>query len=153
MIITIIIIIVIIIFIVLLTATLIQSSAKSFTWDLRQMKGGMPHHLEGKILAGNYIIRDSSMFTYIESTFPIMWAVLVSNLFCISYSDGLPGMVYHVLGSNYTWNCFGQEFPHFCNLSLRSLYLESSWNSLRGISLSARTVTSIMMYSLRNFLL
>ena len=52
----------------------------------------MPHYLGGKILAGNYIIRDSSVFTYIESTFRNMWAVLASTTFCISCSDGLPGI-------------------------------------------------------------
>ena len=86
----IIIIITTIIIVVLLNAGLIQSSPKSFAWDLRQMNGGMPHYLGGKILAGNYIIRDNSLFTNTENTFRNMWAVLVSTLFCILCSDGLP---------------------------------------------------------------
>ena len=64
----------------------------SLFWDPRQMKGGMPHYLGGKILAGNNIIRDSSVFTYIESTFRNMWAVLVGTILCIFCSDGLPGI-------------------------------------------------------------
>ena len=44
------------------------------------------------ILAGNYIIRDSSVFTYDESIFHNMWTVLVKIIFCISCSQGLPGI-------------------------------------------------------------
>ena len=84
-IISIIIIIIIIIIIVLLNASLIQPSTRSFAWDLRQMKGGMPHYLRGKILAGNYLIRGSS-----ESSFGNMWGVLVSTIFCIFCSNDLP---------------------------------------------------------------
>ena len=63
----------------------------SLTWGLRQMKDDMPLY-SGGILAGNYIIRDSSVFTYIESTFRNMWAVLVPTIFCISFSEKLPGI-------------------------------------------------------------
>ena len=42
--------VVIIIIIVLLIAGLIQSSAKAFTWDLRQIKRRMSHYLGGKYL-------------------------------------------------------------------------------------------------------
>ena len=45
------------ILIVFLNAILTQSSAKSFTWNLRWMKGGMSHYLEGKQLAGYFIIK------------------------------------------------------------------------------------------------
>ena len=51
--------IIIIIILVLLNSGLMQSSAKSFTQDLRQMKGGMPHYLREGMVAGNYIVRDS----------------------------------------------------------------------------------------------
>ena len=39
---------------------------------------------------GNYINRDSSVFTYIQSTFHNFWAVFVSTIFCIFCSSGLP---------------------------------------------------------------
>ena len=54
-----------IIILVLLNSGLMQSSAKSFTRDLRQMKGGMPHYLREGMVAGNYIVRDSIVFNYI----------------------------------------------------------------------------------------
>ena len=149
------IIIIIIIIIVLLNAGLIQSFAKFFTWDLRQMKGGMSHYLGGKILAGNYIIRDSSVFTYIESTFRNMWAVLVSTTFCISCSHGLPGIwsmkflvPFFIMPRAPIRNgapiasgiVLVLSFQIFVASISRSLYSESFLNSLREIFLSVGTV-------------
>ena len=85
---------IIITIIVLLNAGLIQSSATSFTWDLRQMKGGLPKNTWVKkyMLVIIYIIRDCSVLTYTGSTFCNTWAVLVSTIFYIFCSDGLPGI-------------------------------------------------------------
>ena len=38
------------------------------------------------------------------------------------------------------------DSPHFCNLNFKFFNLESFWNSLSEIFLSARTVTSIMIH-------
>ena len=111
----------------------------SLTWDLRQMKDDMPLY-SGGILAGNYIIRDSSVFTYIESTFRNMWAVLVSTIFWIPCSDDLSG-----IWSVKFWVPFFIMprapiatgivlvlcFHIFATSISRSLYLERFWNSLR----------------------
>ena len=87
--------------------------------------------LGGKILTGNYIIRDSSVFTYTESTFRNMWAVLESTIFCISCGAGLPGissikfwvpfiaMPRAPTVSNFQLDFFYLEFPHFCNLNFK----------------------------------
>ena len=109
------------------------------------------------------IIRDSSVFTHIESTFRDMWEVLVSTTFCISCSDGLPRIwsikfwvPFFIMprAPTTTGIVLVLSFHIFVTLILRSLYLESSWNSLREIFLSAETVTAIIIHVFSsNFLL
>ena len=106
------------------------------------------------ILAGNYIIRDSSAFTYTKSIFLNMWAVLVS-IFYIFCSDGLPGIWSIKFWARFfimprapitTRIVFVLSFHIFATSISRSLYLESFWNSLREMFLSDGTVTSIMIH-------
>ena len=164
--------------------------------------------------AGNYIIRDSSVFTCIESTFHNIWAVwkvskygVISGpyfpasglnteiyevslriqsehrkirvrnnsvfglfsrstceyYFCVSCSDGLPG-----IWSIKFWVPFFTmprdpitpgivlvlNFHIFVTSIPRSFYLESIWNSLREKFSSAGTIASIMMhiFSLKFFI-
>ena len=88
------------------------------------------------ILAGNYIkyiIRNSRVVTYIESTFRNMWAVLVSTIFCSSCSDGLPEVwlikfwiPFFIMSRApaYNWSCFSLHPPAMrrpSNVSFRSL--------------------------------
>ena len=116
-----------------------QSSATSFAWDFRQMKGGMSHYLRGKILADNYLIRGSSVFTYIESSYRNMWGALASTIFCIFCSDGLPEiwlikfwMLFLIMprAPITTGIILVLSFHVFVTSISRCLYLESFRNSL-----------------------
>ena len=77
----------IIITIVLLIAGLIQSPAKYFTWDLRQMKGGMPHYL-GKYSLVIILLKTAVGLFTLRGLFVICQQYL-STIFCTSCSDGL----------------------------------------------------------------
>ena len=61
---------------------LIQSSAKPFTWDLRQKKGGMLHYLGEKILASYYISKDSMCLLALRAFFVIyeqhLWVIFLA---------------------------------------------------------------------------
>ena len=82
--------------------------------------------LGGKILAGNYIIRDSTVFKYIESTFCNVLTVPLSTIFCISCINCLPGIwsikiwvPFLIMPRAYKWGHFDLQFVHFCNLNLK----------------------------------
>ena len=70
-----------------------------------------------------------------------MWTVLVSIVFCISCSDGLPG-----IWSIKFWIILVLSFYIFETSIWRSLHLESFWSSLREIILSTGTVRSTMIH-------
>ena len=95
--------------------------------------------LEGKILAGNYLIRGSSVFTYIESSYRNMWGALASTIFCIFCSDGLPEiwlikfwMLFLIMprAPITTGIILVLSFHVFVTSISRCLYLESFRNSL-----------------------
>ena len=107
----------------------------------------MPHYLEGKVLSGNCIIRDSSVFAY-------MWAVLVSTIFCISCSDALPGiwstkfwMPFFIMprAPITTGITFVLSFHIFVTVVLRSLYLEGFWVSMKLLLLLLILLLLIML--------
>ena len=94
----------------------------------------------GGIPAGNCIIRDSRVFTYIYSTFPNMWAVFVSTIFCVLCSDDLPEIwmikfwvPFFIMpsASIATGIVLVLSFHIFIISISRSLYLESFRNSVK----------------------
>ena len=137
-------IIIIIIIIVLLNAGLIQSSAKSFTWGLRQMKGGMSHYFRGKYLLVIIILEIAVCLLTLRAVFIIceqyLW-VLFSAIPVVMVSFFIMPRAPITTGTVLVLN-----FQIFITSISRSLSLENFWNYSREIFSSAETATSIMMH-------
>ena len=105
-----------------------------------------------KILAGNFIIRESSVFTYTESTFRNMWAVLVSTISWISCGDDLPGIwlikfwvpLLIMPRVPITTGIVLVLIFHIFEPQFQDLYIQKG--SLRELFLSDGTVTSSIMH-------